>query len=531
MEERHDPDLDRALCRYEVISAYLALAPGRGQRGPLLRQLAARKWTGPGGKPVEVSAETSRVWVRRYRATGLDGLRDQQRATRGTRALTPEQVDLACRLKREVPERSLDRIMRIMEDMKLVVPGTVRRTTLHRALKAEGLSRRACRVPDEKDLDRFEAVCPNDLWQSDMLVGPWLRDPERGGAPRRANLYAFVDDHSRLVLHGRFSFKGDLPALELVFRRCLQKFGVCQRVYYDNGMVYRSEHMRRIVATLGMYPICFTQVRRPEGHGKIEAFNHYCRTAFRAELKAASVTTLDQLNEAFLAWADLEYNRKTHSETGQAPLDRWRAGAARAKYADDEVLRRAFLWREERTPDKTGLFSLLGERYQVGAGLGKRRVEVHYDPEQLAEVEVWLDGKMRERVRPFEVHSHRRPKPEEPDGAAPPLVDVPPAADWLGHLVAKRAALRVPEPSPRQLTDQARARRNEADLAVTDLLAERLDPAVFDGAIVHDYLQRYGPFDPERARAVLDRMVASGRADQHVSVYLDEIRNDTEGES
>ncbi|MBI4933413.1 MAG: DDE-type integrase/transposase/recombinase [Actinobacteria bacterium] len=530
MEERHDPDLDRALCRYEVISAYLALAPGRGQRGPLLRQLAARKWTGPGGKPVEVSAETIRVWVRRYRMTGLQGLRDQPRPTRGTTALTPDQIDLACSLKREVPERSLDRIIRIMEDMKLVPPGTVRRTTLHRALRAAGLSRRACRVPDREDLDRFEAVCPNDLWQSDMLVGPWLPDPDRGGTPRRAYLYAFVDDHSRLLLHGRFSFKGDLPALELVFRRCLQKWGVCRRVYYDNGQTYRSEHMRQVVATLGMHRISFTQVKRPEGHGKIEAFNHYCRTAFLAELKAATVTTLDQLNEAFLAWADLEYNRKTHSETGQTPVDRWRAGAARVKYADDEVLRRAFLWREERTPDKTGLFSLLGTRYQVGPGLARRRVEVHYDPEQLAEVEVWLDGKMRERVKPFGVRSHRRPRPEGPDAAATTPSTAPPAADWLGHLVAKRAALRVPEPSPREIADQARARRDEADMAVADLLAERLEPAVFDEAAVREYLQRFGPFDPERTRAVLDRMLASGRADQHVSIYLDALRDDMGGE-
>ena len=320
MEEHHDPDLDKALCRYEVISAYLALAPGRGQRGPLLRKLAERAWTGPDGKPVRIAAETIRAWVRRYRTTGLVGLRDVPRAVRGPKALTAEQVELACRLKREVPERSLDRIIRILEDMKLAPEGTIRRSTLHRALKGAGLSRRACRVPDRQDLDRFEADCPNDLWQSDMLVGPWLPDPERPGKMRRAYLYAFLDDHSRLLLHGRFSFRGDLPALELVFRRCLQKWGVCRRVYYDNGQTYRSDHMRQVVATLGMHRISFTQVRRPEGHGKIEAFNHYCRSAFLAELAASRITTLDGLNEAFLAWADQEYARRVHSETGQTPM-------------------------------------------------------------------------------------------------------------------------------------------------------------------------------------------------------------------
>lgn len=528
MEERRDPDLDQALCRYEVISAYLALEPVRGQRGPLLQQLAGRSWTGPDGKPVTVSAETIRAWVRRYRRGGLDGLRDVARPRLGTQALTAEQVDLVRRLKQEVPERSLDRIIRIAEDMQLVPAGVLKRSTVHRALKAAGLSQRACRVPEREDLDRFEAECPNDLWQSDMLVGPWLKDPAGKSGPRRAYLYAFLDDHSRLLLHGRFSYKGDLPALELVFRRALQKYGQARRVYYDNGQTYRSEHMRRIVATLGMHRISYTQVRRPMGHGKIEAFNRFVRSAFLAELRAASIQTLDQLNEAFLAWAD-EYNNSVHSETGQTPLERWRAGVSRVRYADDEALRRAFLWREERTPDKTGLFSLLGVRYQVGPELARRRVEVCYDPEVLEEIEVWLDGRMRERVRPFQVQAHRRPRPAASD-AAPATEDSPPRTDWLGHLVQKRAAKRIVEPSPRDLAAQALARRDEADRAVADLLAERLDPAVFDADAVQDFLRRYGPLDPHRARAALDGLLATARPDQHISLYLEALLRDAGGQ-
>ena len=38
------------------------------------------------------------------------------------------------------------------------------------------------------------------------------------------------------------------------------------------------------------------------GHGKIEALNRFIRSAFLAELKSSRVSTLDALNEAFLAW-------------------------------------------------------------------------------------------------------------------------------------------------------------------------------------------------------------------------------------
>src|SRR5262249_113134 len=114
-------------------------------------------------------------------------------------------------------------------------------------------------------------------------------------------------------------FKGELPALELVFRRSLQKYGLVRACYYDNGQVYRSHHMRQIIATLGIHRLVFTQKRRPEGHGKIEALNRLIRSAFLAELKSSRIETLDALNEAFLAWMDVDYNRRPHSEAREAP--------------------------------------------------------------------------------------------------------------------------------------------------------------------------------------------------------------------
>ena len=521
-----DKDLRRAkaLARYMIISAYLALEPPRGQRRAVLEQLAGKVWEDTDGQPMQVQAETLRVWIRRYRRGGLEALEDKTHPARGLVALSDEQVELACRLKREVPERSLDRLIRIMEDMELVEPGSVRRSTLHRALQREGLSARQCRVPDCNDLDRFEAATPNDLWQSDMLVGPWLPDPQRPGKSRRAYLYAFIDDHSRLLLHGRFSFKGDLPALELVFRRCLQKNGAPSRVYYDNGATYRARHMKQIVAEIGIHPIIYTQTYRPMGHGKIEALNQYIRSAFLAELKASNITTLDALNEAFLAWSDYEYNRKVHSETGQQPRERWRAGIERVRYADEEKLRLAFLWREERTADKAGVFSLFATRYQVGAEMARHRIEVRYDPEALDEVEVYFKGRFVERARPLEVQPGRRPRQPEP-----PPSDQQPGADWLQHLLEKRRREGFIEPSAKQTKDAAQQQRNEADEAVVTLLFERLDPAAVNEAAVRSFLRRYGPFDSEAARTVLDRMLASTPKDLHVEVYLDAIRNQLNG--
>jgi putative transposase len=518
----HDDETDRrqqmALVRYQIISPYLALKPPRGRRRELLRHLANQPATGPDGEPLCVQAETLRSWVRRYRRHGLAGLMDKQRPQRGIQVLTAEQVETVLSLKREVPERSLDRIKRIAEQTGLIEPGVLTRSTLHRVLQREGMSARPKSESDRKDLDRFEALRSNDLWQSDMRTGPWLPDPKRPGKARRTKLFSFLDDHTRKLLHGRFSFDEGQPELELVFRRCLQKYGKPTRVYYDNGKVYRAGHMRHIVATLGIDAIVFTQAHRPEGHGKIEAFNRLAKSAFVAEVKASKIRTLDELNEAFLAWMQLEYNQRVHAETGQAPDERWRAGIEHVKYIDEQRLRLAFRWRERRTVDKTGLFSLMGTRYQVGPELSRRRIEVYFDPEQLDEVEVHHEGRFVERCTPFEVQQHRRPKAKVEQPSATPAGGASVNADWLGHLVKKRRQEGFVQAEPASASARA-------DDEIVELLREHLDPAVFDEAFVRDYLRRYGPFDHVRAGyALCDVLAEHQRADLHVRVYLDAIR-------
>lgn len=521
MAEPVDHEQEKALLRYTIISAYLAMEPTRGQRGPLLAQLAKKTWVGKNGEPIVVAKETIRSWVRRYRRLGLDGLRDKPRPQRGVTALTQETVDLIIALKREVPERSLDRIIVILEAKGFCEKGAVRRSTLHRVLAREGISARPKKAADDQDLDRFEADAPNDLWQSDLLAGPWLPDPERPGRVRRAWLYAFLDDHSRLLLHGRFSFKGELPALELVFRRCVQKYGVPRRVYYDNGQVYRSGQMRQVVATLGIHGIVFTKKWRPMGHGKIEALNRNITNNFIAEVKASNVKTIDELNEAFIAFADVDYNPHVHGETNEAPSARWRKGIERVRYVDEKLVLRAFLWREYRTPDKTGLFSLFGVRYQTGASAAKRRIEVRYDPERLSELDVFVDGRFVERVKPFTVSTHRRPHTLPP---TPPPATGAPTADWLAHLVEQRKKSFVEEAPARVLSEEIASQRAQSDAAIVSLLEEHVDADVFDERAINEYLARFGPFDDDAARGALDALGDDAPRDLHITHYLDAIR-------
>ncbi len=522
MKDDIDPRLEKALARYQVISSYIADPPRRGMRSARRKQLADKVWNASDGEPFKISEETIRTWIRRYRLHGLDGLMDKRRPRRGVQALSNDVIDTACKLKEEVPQRTLDRIIQIMEGLDMVEVGVVKRSTLHRALQARGLSRSPT-IPDDEDLDRFEAAAANDLWQSDMLAGPWLPDPARPGHVRRSWLYAFIDDHSRLLLSGQFYFKGDLPALELVFRRALQQYGVCRRVYYDNGKVYRSIHMKQIVATLGMQRTVFTRSYRPMGHGKIEAWNRFAKRNFIAEVVASKIQTLAELNEAFTAWVVQEYNQRVHGETGEKPIDRWRAGIEAVRYADEEAMRVAFLWKERRKADKSGILSLHSVKYQVGPELAGKYVDVRYDPEDLLEVEIHKDGRLRERVRPFEVTPWRRPslkkaEPAQNEGHEP-------TGDWLSHLVRKHQAEgQLPVPDPRVWKAEADARRHDNTESIVALLCDRLEEDVVDEEEVRTWLARFGPLDLEGAERELDALVERVGGGLHPRYYLEHLR-------
>lgn len=129
------PPSDLALLRYQAISAYLSLDPPRGQRAAILQQLAAKTWTLPDGRQVQFAAETLRGWVRRFRQGGLAALEDAPRARPGVKVLTDSQKELLCRLKRDVPSRSLDRIIEIAEEMGKIPPGLLSHWCAPRSLR------------------------------------------------------------------------------------------------------------------------------------------------------------------------------------------------------------------------------------------------------------------------------------------------------------------------------------------------------------------------------------------------------------
>ena len=128
--------------------------------------------------------------------------------------------------------------------------------------------------------------------------------------------------------------------------------------------------------------------------GKVEAANKIIKNQFQREAQVAGMRTLDELNSAFWAWMDLEYNVRVHSATGQSPDARFRDGlpADHRRITDLETFNALFLWRERRTVTKYGRIKLHGNQYPVTSVPHGSVVEVRFDPYDLAQLAIYDPG-------------------------------------------------------------------------------------------------------------------------------------------
>lgn len=396
MSDRHR---DVALFRYSLIRPAADQELSTRQRGRMVRQLAGQDHVGPFGDRVRVSRTTIDRWIRAYRAAGFDGLVPTGRTAE---PYTPSaMLELAARLKTENPERTAAQIVRVITVEHGWSPAE---RTIQRYFARTGLNLRPDGTPPEM-FGRFEAAVSNDLWTGDAMHGIPV-------ANHKTYLLAFIDDHSRLLCGYRWTYAEDTVRLEAALRAGLQSRGTPKRIYVDNGSAFVSKPLLRACAVLGIQLIHST-VRRPEGRGKIERFFRTVRDQFMVELVVNPPTDLDGLNRQFTAWVETVYHRHIHSETGQAPLERF--DTAVVTIADSARLREAFLWSDTRTVTKTATVSLHSNQYQVDGALVGRRVELIYDPFDLTNIEVRYDSRPMGQAVPFRIgrhsHPHARPDP------------------------------------------------------------------------------------------------------------------------
>ena len=360
---------DTALERFRMIAPLLDESLDPAKRLELRRRIAATN---------DLSDKTIKRYYDAYKTGGFEGLKPQTHASHNRGTLPDNFEELlqeAIQLRREIPSRSVEKIIEILELEGRVAPGVLKRTTLQRHLYGAGFGSTHLKV----------------LVQGDIKYGPYL-PIGKNGAIVRTYLSSAIDDHSRLILSSRFYDNQDETIVEDTFRNVILKYGAFDKCYFDNGTQYVARQLRLSLAKLSIQ-VRYAPVRSGKSKGKIEKF-HQVVDDFVSEAKVKKIDNLEELNHYWAIYLD-EYYHKRHHEgireyyesrgitlppEGITPVQEFNRDTRPLNFIDTSVVTEAFLHHEKRKVDKGACISFGGRKYETKPSLIGYTVEIAYDP-------------------------------------------------------------------------------------------------------------------------------------------------------
>ncbi len=360
-----------------------------GDRERLLKEKVARTYDIPFSYRNRVSKTTLEKWILDYKKGGycIEGLYPKERKDKGLCRSLPDSVKLAIKeLKKETPEIKLPALVTTLRHKKLIgIDEKINLSTVYRYLRQEELT---SVNEDAKDKRHFEASHPNELWQSDVMHGPLIHFD---GKNRKSYLVGIIDDHSRLIIHAEF-YLGETKKIFLeALRQAVQKRGLPQKLYIDNGACFKALHLEQVAAQLGI-GIKHSRPYIPQGRGKIERWFKFVRDNFIGVYnQKMAIERLDVLNHHFSEWVE-EYNNRVHGTTKEKPYDRYKAGLECVRPAPSRLLD-YFRQIETRRVKKDRVIRLMGVLLEAPVQLIDRQVELRFHPEDFSQVEIFFGGK------------------------------------------------------------------------------------------------------------------------------------------
>ncbi|MDR1111652.1 MAG: DDE-type integrase/transposase/recombinase, partial [Deltaproteobacteria bacterium] len=325
--------------------------------------------------------------------------------------------------RRQLPARSVNTLIRILELNGRVEKGEIRRSTLQDQLTARGYGGAQMRIyADQKDTIgamRFQHPVRNSLWQSDFKDGPFI-----DGKP--TFFIAFIDDCSRYIVHGEFCHGHNKEIVMASLYRAIQKYGTPKALYFDRGGEFRSRAISRTCSSLNIR-VRYTKPRSPASKGKIERYNRTIES-FIIESKLGDVKNLEHFNVLFKAWLEECYHSVGHAGLGdgRSPSEAFHGDKEPLRLMDPEFFRKAFLVVEEnRRVDKSGCVSFGRGKHVIEGGTGMigRKVSVVYHC--VAPQDVWVEhgGFPPRKATPLAIGEWAARRPGPPPFAEPPVAD------------------------------------------------------------------------------------------------------------
>lgn len=271
--------------------------------------------------------------------------------------------------------------------------------TVRRFLKSEDLYKKREPIPRK----RFEMNYFGELWTCDFMHGPYVLEQPGGKRRKKAILMAIIDDHSRVIVGGRFGLLENTKLVEQVFKDACLTFGLPDRLYCDNGAAFSSKYLSKVCAYLNIGLVHSKPYDSPS-RGKIERFFRTVRESFLIDVKEDSAWDIKQLNDAFDKWLRDQYHHAHHHGINGRPIDRYQISVRDypRKRIAEEGLDEFFLVTVERTVAKDCTVSLYATDYEVPPQFIGRRVELRFSQDHPSEVFLYDKGIRIQKIQPVD---------------------------------------------------------------------------------------------------------------------------------
>jgi transposase InsO family protein len=401
MQEKQQ--IDVAIFRYSVIHEFVGgIKLEYGEKQNLLKEKCARKWVIPFSEKTSISESTILHWIKRYEDGGrkLESLYPKGRSDMGRQRSLAREICLELiQMRQEFPDETVPFIIKTMKDRGIVQQNaSVSLSSIYRFFHQNNFMRKC---PMNQDSRKYEAQMPNDIWQSDVMHGPRLLID---GKNQKTYLIAFIDDHSRLIVHGCFYTSESTTAFITAFEQALLKRGLPRKLYVDNGSAYKSRLLMYATASLGI-ALIHAKPAQPQGKGKIERVFKTIRSQF---LPGFTGKTLTDINQAFGKWLE-EYHARKHSSTGQSPISRFVDNIECIRSAPQN-LRDHFRKVARRRVNKDRSVLLDRIMYEAPVQLMGKQVELLYHEDDRESVEARYKNKSYGMLRQIDIHVNCRVK-------------------------------------------------------------------------------------------------------------------------
>ncbi|MEG0578399.1 MAG: DDE-type integrase/transposase/recombinase [Niameybacter sp.] len=376
---------EMALFKFSLIAPVINDIYDAPSKAQFFRELAQREHLLPNGKSEHFAADTFKSWYLDYKHGGFDALMPKLRDDKGRpRALTEDAIARIHEIKEKLPY-----ITGTLIYHKLIEEGTIKQSktslsTVLRYIRDNDLKRSQLIPVDRR---AFEMPFANDCWQADSSHGPIITV---NGTKKKAYLIAFIDDASRLLVHGQFYFNDTALNMQDAFKKAIAKYGVPKKLFVDNGSSYRNEQLGYICASLGIVLI-HSKPYTPQGKGKIERSFRTVKDGWMNGIDWTTFSSLEKLNEDYWGYLNRYYNNAHHSSIDSTPRDRYLKDATLIKHLPSDLLNHHFLHRMERRVNSDATVIIDKKPYEVPMQYIGKKVKIRYLPSQPGEAYIFSE--------------------------------------------------------------------------------------------------------------------------------------------